>query len=107
MPEMTHRDYEDILNTHLRPIRETITRLEAAQKSIIDILAQQARMDEQIQGVNKAIERCIAGHDNLGRLIRENEGEISKMQDKTSDRLWQAAFMLVAALVSFLVGRAT
>lgn len=98
MADLTRKEFEDILNVHLGPIRSTIIKLEEAQERIIEILAQQARMDEKIQHLDRTVERCMGEHDSIYERLREAE-------NKTGDRIWQAAFAVVTGAMAFIFGR--
>ena len=98
MTDLTRRDLEDILNVHLKPIRDTIVKLEDAQERIIEILAQQARMDEKINHLDRTVERCLGEHDGIYIRLRDAE-------NKTADRMWQAAFAMITGIVAFIIGK--
>ena len=98
MTDLTRKDLEDTLSVHLGPIREAITKLEEAQERIVGILAQQARMDERISQLDRTVDRCVNGHDNIYVRLREAE-------NKTGDRIWQAAFTMITGIVAFVIGK--
>ncbi len=90
-------DIEGVLDLKLEPLIQTIKRLEAAQEDIVKILQAQSRTDETLRHVQASITRCDTVHTDLYNRLRT-------VEDKTSDRIWQALFALSAGGLGWLAG---
>ncbi len=94
---MDLKDIEGVLDLKLEPLIQTIKRLEAAQEDIVKILQAQSRTDETLKHVQVSITKCDVVHSDLYNRIRG-------VEDKTSDRIWQALFAVVAGSLGWLAG---
>src|SRR4030067_3353912 len=94
---MDLKDIEGVLDLKLEPLIQTIKRLEAAQEDIVKILQAQSRTDETLKHVQASISRCDVVHTDLYTRIRG-------VEDKTSDRMWQALFAVGAGSLGGLAG---
>lgn len=94
---MELKDIEGVLDLKLEPLIQTIKRLEAAQEDIVKILQAQSRTDETLKHVQASIGKCDATHTDIYNRIRT-------VEDKTSDRIWQVLFTLVAGALGWASG---
>lgn len=103
---MERIELESILEVKLKPIAETIERLEKAQEQIVTLLTNQARQDEKLTHMETDIKKCTDIHDDVYQRLRELEKDSgSKMWDVLKVAMIAMGSLFAGLIVAKLAGK--
>lgn len=113
-------DFETLLDAKINPLIETIKRLEQSQEKIVEVMMAQARMNENLMHLQKAIDDHLnnskSAHDELFKRVRDTEknsecknirkelsDRIEDLKSKGEDKLWDVVKMVLSGIFGGLI----